>query len=159
MGDRSGMSISADSPSDETLNWGPLVLLLRRQYEFPFALIIVQFSISVYSPLDDNLNRGSLALLLRQQYEFPFGINVKQFSISNFSLTQFESSQIEAGHFAWFPSVEQTAENDDVKAHFFLENVMIANGVEHFSEAQCVKRPSWYDVGDCCGILLVDGHS
>ena len=32
----SGMSISADSPSDETLNQGPLALLLRRQYEFPF---------------------------------------------------------------------------------------------------------------------------
>ena len=26
--------ISADSPSDETLNRGPLALLLRRQYEF-----------------------------------------------------------------------------------------------------------------------------
>ena len=36
MGDRSGMSISADSASDETLNRGPLALLLRRQYEFPF---------------------------------------------------------------------------------------------------------------------------
>ena len=44
MGDRSGMSISADSPSDETLNRGPLVLLLRWQYEFPFGINIVQFS-------------------------------------------------------------------------------------------------------------------
>ena len=45
MGDRCAMSISADSPSDETLNRGPLALLLRRQYEFPFDIDIVQFSI------------------------------------------------------------------------------------------------------------------
>ena len=44
MGDRCGMSISDDSPSDETLNRGPLALLLRRQYEFPFGINIVQFS-------------------------------------------------------------------------------------------------------------------
>ena len=47
MDDRSGMSISADSPLDETLNRGPLVLLLRQQYKFPFGiniLYIVQFS-------------------------------------------------------------------------------------------------------------------
>ena len=45
MGDRSGMSISVDSHSDETLNRGPLALLLRQQYEFPFWIKIVQFSI------------------------------------------------------------------------------------------------------------------
>ena len=45
MGDRSGMSISADSPSDETLDRGPLAQLLRRQYEFPFGINVVQFSI------------------------------------------------------------------------------------------------------------------
>ena len=45
MGDRCGMSISADSSSDETLNRGPLALLLRRQYEFPSGNNIVQFSI------------------------------------------------------------------------------------------------------------------
>ena len=45
MGDRCGMSIFADSPSDETLNRGPLALLLWRQYEFPFGINIVQFSI------------------------------------------------------------------------------------------------------------------
>ena len=45
MGDRCGMSISADSPSDETLNRGLLALLLWRQYEFPFGINIVQFSI------------------------------------------------------------------------------------------------------------------
>ena len=44
MGDRCSMSISADSPWDETLNQGPLALLLRRQYEFPFGISIVQFS-------------------------------------------------------------------------------------------------------------------
>ena len=36
MDDRSGMS--ADIPLDETLNRGPLALLLRRQYEFPFRI-------------------------------------------------------------------------------------------------------------------------
>ena len=47
MGDHIGMSISADSPSDKTLNRCPLALLLRRQYEFPFGInivILVQFS-------------------------------------------------------------------------------------------------------------------
>ena len=44
MGDRITMSISADSPSDETLNRGPLALLVRRQYEFPFGINVVQFS-------------------------------------------------------------------------------------------------------------------
>ena len=44
MGDRSSISISADSPSDETLNRGILALLLQRQYEFPFGINIVQFS-------------------------------------------------------------------------------------------------------------------
>ena len=39
------MSISADSSSNETLNRGPLVLLLQRQYEFPFGIDKVQFSI------------------------------------------------------------------------------------------------------------------
>ena len=44
MGDRSSISISADSPLDETLNQGPLALLLQRQYEFPFRINIVKFS-------------------------------------------------------------------------------------------------------------------
>ena len=44
MGDRGGMSISVDSPSDETLNRGPMALLLRRQYEYPFGINIVQYS-------------------------------------------------------------------------------------------------------------------
>ena len=43
MGDRMGMSISADSPTEETLNRGALTLLLRRQYEFPFWIDIVHF--------------------------------------------------------------------------------------------------------------------
>ena len=45
MDDCSGMSISADSPSGETLNQGTLALFLRRQFEFPFGINIVQFSI------------------------------------------------------------------------------------------------------------------
>ena len=32
------MYISVDSPSDENLNRGPLALLLRQQYEFPFGI-------------------------------------------------------------------------------------------------------------------------
>ena len=43
MGDRISMSISVNSPSDETLNRGPLALLLRRQYEFPFGINVEQF--------------------------------------------------------------------------------------------------------------------
>ena len=35
--------ISVDSPSDKTSSWGPL--LMGRQYEFPFRIIIVHFSI------------------------------------------------------------------------------------------------------------------
>ena len=54
MGDRGGMSISADSPSDETLNQGPLALLLRRQYEFPFGINIVQFSIFQFKTWSGN---------------------------------------------------------------------------------------------------------
>ena len=45
MGDRICMSISADSPSDKTLNRGPLALLLRRHYEFPFGINFKQFTI------------------------------------------------------------------------------------------------------------------
>ena len=47
MGDRSIMSISADSPSDEILNRGHLTLLLRQQYEFPFGINIVKISITI----------------------------------------------------------------------------------------------------------------
>ena len=32
------------SPSNETFNWGPLALLLRLQYKFPFGINKVQFS-------------------------------------------------------------------------------------------------------------------
>ena len=39
------MSISVDSNSEETLNRGPLALLLWRQYEFTFGTNILQFSI------------------------------------------------------------------------------------------------------------------
>ena len=59
MGDRSGMSISADSPLDETLNRGPLALLLGRQYEFPFGINIVEFSISLTPLLDSNQQPSS----------------------------------------------------------------------------------------------------
>ena len=44
MGDSISMLTSVDSALDETLNWGPLALLLRRQYEFPFGINTVQFS-------------------------------------------------------------------------------------------------------------------
>ena len=43
MDDCISISISVDSPSDETLNRGPIVLLLRQQQEFPFRINIVQF--------------------------------------------------------------------------------------------------------------------
>ena len=51
MGDCISMSISVDSPSDETLYRGPLGLLLRRQYEFSFGINIVQFSVFQFSML------------------------------------------------------------------------------------------------------------
>ena len=44
-GDRIDMAISGDSLPDETLNRGPLALLLRRQYRFPSGINIVQFLI------------------------------------------------------------------------------------------------------------------
>ena len=46
MGDRISISISVDSPLNETLiDRGPLALLLRGQYEIPFGINnIVQFS-------------------------------------------------------------------------------------------------------------------
>ena len=44
MDDRISILIFVDSPSDETLNRGPLVLLLRQQHELPFGINIVQFS-------------------------------------------------------------------------------------------------------------------
>ena len=43
---RISLSISGDSHLDETLNWGSLELLLRRQYEFHNKIDIVQFFIS-----------------------------------------------------------------------------------------------------------------
>ena len=43
MDGRISMSIFGDILSDETLNRGPLVMLLRRQYEFPFGINIVIF--------------------------------------------------------------------------------------------------------------------
>ena len=42
-------SMSADSPSDEILNRGHLALLLRRQYEFPLGINIVQFSMFIFN--------------------------------------------------------------------------------------------------------------
>ena len=41
-GDRISIQFFADSPLGETLNQGPLALLLQRQYEFPFGIDIVQ---------------------------------------------------------------------------------------------------------------------
>ena len=40
------INISVDWLSDEALNRGPLVLLLRRQYEFLFVVNLVQFPFS-----------------------------------------------------------------------------------------------------------------
>ena len=45
MGDHDSMSISVDSPLDESLNRDPLAQLLWGQYELPFGINIVQFSI------------------------------------------------------------------------------------------------------------------
>ena len=45
IGDRISISISGDNRSDETLKLMSLALLLRRKYEFPFGINLVQFSI------------------------------------------------------------------------------------------------------------------
>ena len=59
------MSISADSPSDKTLNRGPLALLLRRQYEFSFGINTVQFSIFKF-PFSPSLLRCVLFFCVEQ---------------------------------------------------------------------------------------------
>ena len=51
MGDSISMSISVDSHSDETLNRGPLALLLWQRYEFRFGINIVHFSIFNFQSL------------------------------------------------------------------------------------------------------------
>ena len=51
-----GSNPGLEDPSDETLNRGPLALLLRRQYEFPFGINKVQFSFSF--SLSFNQNNG-----------------------------------------------------------------------------------------------------
>ena len=54
------MSISVDSPSGETLNRGPVALILLRQY--PFGINTVQFSISFFStsPYVFNIHSGKV---------------------------------------------------------------------------------------------------
>ena len=42
----------SDSSSNETSNRGPLALLLRRQYEFPFGINIVQIHESLETQTD-----------------------------------------------------------------------------------------------------------
>ena len=58
MGGRISMSISVDSPDDETLNHA-LALLLRRQYEFPSGIndsANFTFILNFYSQLDSILD-------------------------------------------------------------------------------------------------------
>ena len=57
MGDCISMSISADSSLCETLNRGPLAILLRRKYEFPFGIDKVLFSIFNFFSLDRVLGK------------------------------------------------------------------------------------------------------
>ena len=57
--------ISADSPSDETFNRGPLVLLLRRQYEFPFGINIVQFSFFFSNLLESEKLKGHFKTIVQ----------------------------------------------------------------------------------------------
>ena len=64
MGDHNSMSISVDWPSDETFNWGPLVLLLRRQYKFPFGINVVQFSIFNFSIFNDDHDDDMMMMIM-----------------------------------------------------------------------------------------------
>ena len=62
MGDRSSMSKFADSPLDNTLSSGPLALLLRRQYEFPFGIDIasaISKFLFFFFSIGEHLNSGS----------------------------------------------------------------------------------------------------
>ena len=78
------MSISVDNPSDETLNRGPLALLLQREYEFPFGLMgLVVFFFNCSNPAEglkasasiDGLNLVDMPLdpscWLRSGFESP----------------------------------------------------------------------------------------
>ena len=76
MDDRIGMSISADSPLDETLNRGPLALLLQRQYEIPFGINIVQFSICLYC-IDLGLAGVRLYLLVSERTRIQLSTSVR----------------------------------------------------------------------------------
>ena len=59
---------SVDSPSDETLNRGPLSLLLWRQYEFHFGINLVQFSFIFFFQSEYQ------ALTLADQFDYPIDI-------------------------------------------------------------------------------------
>ena len=60
MGDRIRLSISVDSPSDETDNRGLWRISMRRQYEFPFGINIMQFTIKFFNGLMDDLKINGL---------------------------------------------------------------------------------------------------
>ena len=72
MGDRICMSIFVDSPFDETLHRGPLVLLLQRQYEFPFGINLVQFSSFFFSvPVGKTTPETNEVITVIASDEFP----------------------------------------------------------------------------------------
>ena len=87
MGDRISMSISIDNPSIETLNRGPLALLLRRQYEFPFEINIVQFSFSFFRLTDRDLDNKFYHLNLSQS------VNLSLFNFFSLSPSPYSSDQ------------------------------------------------------------------
>ena len=66
------MLISGDSLSTETINRGPLALLLRRQYEFPSVINTVQFLFLFFFQVD--LLRKEYGLEIRTGFEYEFFI-------------------------------------------------------------------------------------
>ena len=69
MGDRSDMSIFADSPLDEILNRGPLALLLRRQYEFPFGIKYSAIFIFIFIFIFNIENKHDILSFVKRIYK------------------------------------------------------------------------------------------
>ena len=89
MGDRISMSISVGL-LDESLNQGPLALLLRRQYEFPFVIDIVQCSFFIFifiteQILQKNILYGSIKSSIGYCFHGLHYVWI-DFSISNFTV-------------------------------------------------------------------------
>ena len=56
-------------------------------------------------------------------------------------LTQLKSTQVKTGHFAEFASTKEPSEDDQIKAHLLLKDVMmVASGLKQFSQTEKRKK-------------------